>query len=160
MEDVEKELWKVYGTIGVIGLRQCPIDGVEKLDGIMGLSILRQAPYQVQMWLVEPNKEIHDHSHPNVDTLLVYISGRVEIRIPNLTVVFDEVTTKHPKLCPGSALFVPRGGQHGLSVGSLGGAFLSVQKWDGPIQSTDRDWQGQTLGPIHAERLAPERSKT
>jgi quercetin dioxygenase-like cupin family protein len=157
MDLVEGELKAVLEKARLF---DAPIDAVQVLDGIMGLTYYRHQPYQVQLWLVQPNKVIPAHTHPDVDTLLVYVSGRVTIQIPEGEFTFNEMTTQHPRLRPGSALFVPRGGLHGLRVGELGGAFLSVQKWQGKIQSTDQNWQGDVLGPLHKARLVPERNQT
>lgn len=135
-------------------LFQAPHDAVQHLDGVMGLTIFQQPPYQVQLWLVRPNKEIPDHAHPNCETVLVYISGDLILRVGGKSFTFDEVSVKtNPRMCRGSTLYVAAGAVHGLSVGRLGGAFLSVQRWNGQMKSTDLDWVGDVLGSLHASRL-------
>ena len=135
---------------------RCPFDSVVRLDGIMGLTLSRCPPFQTQLWICEPHTEIYDHAHPNVETLLVYLCGDLVLRVDGRAFRFDaESTQTNSRKRRGATLEVPAGVKHGLSVGPLGGAFISIQKWpDGePTLSTDQDWEGRPLGPLHSARL-------
>jgi quercetin dioxygenase-like cupin family protein len=129
-----------------------PFNGTSDLDGIQGVILYHVPPYQAQLFICQPNVEIPDHSHPSVDTFLVYLSGQVTIRCEKGAYVFDEQTTKDYRFKSGSFLRVSPGVSHGLSVGQTGCSFISFQQWiDGPVRKTEQDWKGdQTLGPKHS----------
>jgi hypothetical protein len=108
-------------------------------DGALyGVVLYRQAPYQVQMFIIPPNCEIDDHVHPNVDSYEVYLSGDIKFRIEG-KIVEDNVIRVYPTA------------SHGGSFGPRGGCFVSVQKWlNGVIPtSVGADWKdakGNTQG--------------
>lgn len=99
-------------------------------DQITGVVLYRQAPYQVQLFIVAPNAEIDDHIHPNVDSYEVYLTGDVDFRV-------NGKSTQAPfvRVAPDA--------WHGGSFGPQGGSFMSVQKWlNGvPPSSVGADWK-------------------
>ena len=45
------------------------------IDGISGVTIYRKEQFQVQLFICEPNTLIKEHSHPNIDSYEVFLSG-------------------------------------------------------------------------------------
>ena len=108
-------------------------DPVTKAEAIYGVVLYRQAPYQVQLFIMPPNSFIDDHIHPNVDSFEVFIGGDIAFRCNGET--YDQnVLGAYIRVLPDS--------WHGGSFGKRGGCFLSIQKWlNGvPPTSVGHDW--------------------
>ena len=45
------------------------------IDGIAGITLYRKKPYQVQLFICEPNNLITEHSHPNIDSYEMFLYG-------------------------------------------------------------------------------------
>lgn len=108
-------------------------------DQLSGVVLYRQPPYQVQLFLVPPNCEIDDHTHPNVDSYEVYVNGDVDFRV-NGEISSEHVIRIHPTT------------SHGGSFGERGGCFISVQKWlnDVTPSSVGADWKDKE-GNVHGK---------
>lgn len=125
-----------------------PSDNLTFMDGFVGYTIHRYKQFQTQLFIGQPNAPVPDHIHPNVDSFEVPIHG-ITFRHSG-SVIGTPETMK-----TGRAVYVHRNDWHGGVVGPNGGCFLSVQKWLNGIQPTsvERDWDGDTMGPIHEKLL-------
>ncbi len=110
-----------------------------------GIVLYRQAPWQVQLFICNPNGEVVDHTHPCVDSYEVYIGGDIHFRhrgeiVPSETLSIRVLPTD----------------SHGASIGPRGGSFLSIQEWKNGKEpsSVHLDWDGEPLDPAHAKALA------
>jgi len=107
---------------------------------LSGTVLYRQAPYQVQLFIVQPNSVIEPHIHPNVDSYEVFVGG-------DIIFTCDGVEHKKPADYKQHALDmnlrVKPNSWHGGIFGERGGCFLSVQKWlNGVIPtSVGDDWR-------------------
>ena len=45
------------------------------IDGLYGISLYRKKPYQVELFICQPNLNIPEHTHPNVDSYEVFLYG-------------------------------------------------------------------------------------
>lgn len=122
------------------------------VEGVTGLTIYRSDPFQVQLFIVNPNVEIHEHQHPNVDSYEVALCGmRFTYRGQELKTFWD--TADFQGLPKGSylALRVRPEDKHGAFASDQGGAFLSVQRWLNGVRPTSvgNDWEGKRMGKIH-----------
>jgi quercetin dioxygenase-like cupin family protein len=117
------------------------------------LVLYRQPPFQVQLFLVDPNGEVSDHIHPNVDSVEVYVTGDVYFRQNGKQLLTEEIIRQHHPV--GQTIRVPPTDWHGATIGPRGGAFLSIQHWlNGiPPTSVDLDWGGAALDRQHANDL-------
>lgn len=98
-----------------------------------GAVLYRQEPYQVEIFIVQPNSEIVPHIHPNVDSFEVYVSGDINFSCDGEW--FDQNQLgNHIRVRPSS--------WHGGKFGPRGGCFLSVQKWLNGVKPTfvGNDW--------------------
>jgi len=135
----------------------CPYDAVTYVDGIAGLIVSREGKNQTQLFICQPWVEVPEHCHLNVDTNLIYLSGCMVVRHNSKVYTFNETCT----IPRGTSLHIRPGEFHSLSVGAIGGAFLSEQSWTrGNPDSTELDWVGQPIGKAHAARLVQKLNKT
>lgn len=99
-----------------------------------GVTLFRQDPFQVELFIVEPNSEIVPHIHPNVDSYEVYVSGDI---------IFTRDGEAFKQTVYGDAIRVKPHSWHGGKFGERGGSFLSVQKWLNGVKPTfvGDDWK-------------------
>lgn len=140
------------------GVMPCPFhEGLTFIDGVAGIVLYRQGEFQAQLFICQPNTEIPDHVHPNVDSYEVYVGGEVMFRHGGQTVVPPELASAELNglsAAYGQHIRVLPDDWHGATIGPKGGAFLSIQHWaDVPPTSVERDWRGSTMGPLHAHSI-------
>ncbi len=123
--------------------------GVTFVGDFAQLVMERSGDYQVQLCLCRPDSVIPDHSHPNVDTFVVYVTGQIFFRLDGQVVIEPQAVKETPRGgCSHNAhhLRVMPGQSHGAAIGPVGGAFLTVQRWlNGKPTSVERDWEGPPL---------------
>jgi hypothetical protein len=125
------------------------------VEGVTGFVLFRKDQIQVQLFLVEPNTEIPDHTHPNVDSYEVYLAGDLAFRLNGEMVLPEQIRDMRNEDGVSQSLYasvrVLPNAPHGATVGPRGGAFLSIQHWlNGvPPTSVGDDWDGKTMGPVH-----------
>lgn len=131
----------LYGRLSLV-----PHDGVSVVLPGMGLTVYRQPPFQVQLFLFRPNETILEHAHPNVDSYEVYLCGQMLLTLHGKPAYGEDSVKALPNgLCEGNGqmIRIPPGAVHGGRIGPLGGSFLSIQYWlngnPGPIHE---DWVG------------------
>jgi len=100
---------------------------------LSGAVLYRQDPYQVQLFIVQPNSDIKPHIHPNVDSFEVFVGGDIKF-------LCDDVEYEQNAL--GMSIRVKPNSWHGGKFGERGGCFLSVQKWLNGVfpTSVGDDW--------------------
>ena len=133
-----------------------PHDFFSKVGGNTGTVLFRQAPFQVQLFLNDPNSEIVDHTHPNVDSYEVYVAGDVWFRHKGEVLLTPQVIkTVTPQQLVGWRVRIYPQDLHGASVGPAGGCFISIQHWLNGVAPTSvhLDWDGPPLDERHRETL-------
>lgn len=111
-----------------------PNESPTNFNGMLsGIVLYRQAPYQVQLFILQPNSNIEPHIHPNVDSFEVFIGGDIKF-------LCNDIEYEHNAL--GMNIRVKPNSWHGGIFGERGGCFLSVQKWlnGAPPTSVVEDW--------------------
>ena len=112
-----------------------PFEGaVSKIENVTGILLYRSGQFQVQMFAVPEGTIIPEHTHPNVDSIEVYMGGNIHF-------------SHSGKYSYDGAFLIPDGGPLGLAkkrgnlirvrpndihggvFGKGGGVFLSVQHW-------------------------------
>jgi hypothetical protein len=123
------------------------------VDGLSGMTVYREGQFQVQLFLVAPLVEIHDHRHPNVDSYEVALTG-MEFRHSG-EIILPAWWALDPR-STGQCIRVKTQDLHGATAGPDGGSFLSVQHWLNGVRPTSvgDDWQGQTMGEKHDSEIA------
>lgn len=104
---------------------------------LSGTVLYRQDPYQVQLFIVQPNSDIEPHIHPNVDSYEVFVGGDIKFICDNI---------EYDQNAVGMYIRVKPNSWHGGKFGERGGCFLSVQKWlNGvPPTSVGNDWHDKS----------------
>jgi quercetin dioxygenase-like cupin family protein len=108
-----------------------------------GVTLYREGPFQVQLFIAQPGAFAPAHTHPNVDSVEIFVQGSGAIEVLGRKQSGRFVTVK-----PGDA--------HTAVAHEHGGSFLSVQKWLNGVQPTsvERDWDGAPIDDAHAKELA------
>lgn len=123
-----------------------PVEHAVSQAGVIhGVVLYRQAPYQVQLFIMPPNSSIDDHIHPNVDSYEVFIGGDIVFRC-------NGESYKQNTL--GNCIRVEPSSWHGGVFGEQGGCFLSIQKWLNGVPPTTvghdwRDANGNQVGSAY-----------
>ena len=127
------------------------------IDGISGITIYRKGQFQVQLFICEPNTLIKEHSHPNIDSYEVFLSG-MEFTHKGKTIINKQMAllkrNDMPR-CSKWTLRIKENELHGGQASNKGGTFISIQKWLNNITPThvSEDWHGDILGNKHKKQL-------
>lgn len=138
-----------------------PFDsGVYVTDEAVSYVLYREGQYQAELYLVKPGKMPPEHSHPNVENIIIVLGGTLECSVDGKTldaepywnkanadgtsVMFGYITDnlKHPST-------------HSVGGGPNGVALISFEKWHPNVKPTSisLDWAGPPVGSIHKETL-------
>jgi hypothetical protein len=130
-----------------------PKNAVYHFGDVVCIVLYRQGPYQVEMFIALPNnKGFPAHSHPNVDSIQVALSGE-----PDFTLEGQHVNTQEQikgvmpdgssPLC-GSWVHTKEGQVHGAEFGKEGGTMLNIEYWKNGVEPTcvGCDWDGEPHG--------------
>jgi mannose-6-phosphate isomerase-like protein (cupin superfamily) len=105
--------------------------------------LYREGPFQVELIALKPNAASVPHTHPNTDTVLVYVSGDVDIKRKHKWYYhpFDIFKGKMPY----PALPIAHDTVHSACTGPLGGSFLNIEKWINKAKPTfiGNDWMDE-----------------
>ena len=112
-------------------------------DDATAITLFRKGKYQVELYLIHPDIAVPQHSHPGMESVIVYLGGgeqgyRDEFGISTR---WGEIT---PVLYSGDI----HGGRE-LGVSPKGYAMLTFEKWPDDIEPTSAAilWCGNTAGP-------------
>ena len=139
----------------------CPIvppfkNAIHCTDIAYALCIYRSGRFQVELYIVKPNTETTKHSHPNVESISMYLTGNMSFadeqgNYKDLNQFQIENENGTHKLL-GSIAEVNDGKLHALKVGPEGGAFLIFEYWkDRDPVSVTVHWEGELVGEQHAQ---------
>lgn len=135
-----------------------PYDAVRKVGKFTGLTLFRGGAYQVQLWSGEPNSSVDDHRHPGVDTIQIYLSGQIYLKVNGVPITPPDRVGMLPNgICNFSGKFtrIRPEDTHSFTLGPLGGSWMTVEKWlNGNPTSTELDWEGEPIDEKHREELA------
>lgn len=131
-----------------------PQDNMLRVDGVFCVILYRQDQFQVELVCVDPETDIPDHTHPDVESYEVALSGGIELFVGGMQSTFfrqaraDGVSRDLCKYVP-----IPHDQPHGGRTGAQGASFLSVQLWRDGLDPTFilRNWQGAHMGDKHKE---------
>jgi len=133
-----------------------PVHACEWVNGNAGLTLYRDDRFQVQIWTFPPHTKVTDHSHPGLDTWLVWVSGKLRFRLDGKYVRLSETGRAEWRGMKTWTLHVPPGALHGATIGDSGASFLSItERIDGKEpESVHLIWDGPPLDHEHGNRLA------
>ena len=158
MDDLERFAdWYLHRSspLGFIPLH----DAVSYISGVTAVLLYRDGPYQVQMFVVPPNHIIPEHTHPNVDSMEVYIGGQIRFSHSGKFVITeDEFLNPAPLGLPkmrGKTIRVLPSDLHGGVFGPSGGVFISIQHWINGVDPhcVSADYDGVVMGEDHLKKV-------
>lgn len=126
-------------------------NAVSSIGNVAGCVLLRQWPFQVQLFICPPNIEIPHHVHPGVDSYEVYVAGQVDFSVEGQSIrdkseiTFDQIGQAALRA---HCIRIKPDYSHGGKIGAEGGVFMSVQKWSVPFTCiTQNHGEGEKLAP-------------
>jgi|TARA_B100000131_G_C17799316_1_gene484773 hypothetical protein len=135
-------------------------DFVHFVEGVTGLTIYRKDQFQVQLFTATPNTEIPSHTHPNVDSYEVALSGMEffldgKVVLPRWYANLPSMADNNLSASHYEVVRVLPESPHSAIAGKKGGSFMSVQHWLNDVKPTSvgNDWQGDTMGKHHTEQI-------
>lgn len=110
---------------------------------ILGFTLYRSAPFQVQLFILSPNQDAPSHAHPNIDSIEYHLAGHADFRMDQDVHMLAGM------------FHVPPGEFHTATAGPGGGSFLSIQKWlnGHSPSSVELDWEGAPMDRNHYNQL-------
>ena len=122
------------------------------------LCLYRKDQFQVELYIIKPDSTAPSHSHPNVDSVFVYLGGNLEFGKEDGT--FDDLSM-HQESKPngvhklfGVTAEAMDGSIHSVRAFKEGGAFLSFEHWkDRKPDSVIFNWQGAPDSDRHQQIL-------
>src|SRR5215211_1000667 len=138
-----------------------PFSGaVSKIQDVTAILLYRKDQFQVQMFAVLEGTIIPEHTHPNVDSIEVYVGGNIMFshsgkyifpkgEVAALTGPLGRANKR------GSTIRVRPNDVHGGVFGDGGGVFLSVQHWLNGVKPhcVSADYNGLTMGDDHLSKV-------
>lgn len=126
-------------------------------DGVTSIVLYREKQFQVELVVCAPGTVIPEHTHPDVESYEIAISGALEFFVSGQQAGFfrepraDGLSRDFGKFVP-----VPSDAPHHGRAGAEGACFISVQHWrEGVAPShVGLNWKGRTSGPLHDKALA------
>tara|TARA_Y100000389_G_scaffold163856_1_gene167281 strand:- start:2598 stop:3050 length:453 start_codon:yes stop_codon:yes gene_type:complete len=97
------------------------VEGLNYVDILSSVTLYREYPFQVELFIAKPNIIIPPHNHPNVDSYEVWVSGDIDF-------MRKDRWYNHPHQ-KDYGIRVKHDTIHAAKTGPIGGCFLSIQKW-------------------------------
>lgn len=159
MDELEQFCAWFLKTMPVIGA--VPFHGaVSKIEDVTSILLYRRDPFQVQMFAVPGGTVIPEHTHPNVDSIEVYVGGNIRFSHSGKYVspAADVFANNGPLGLAsrrGMTVRVRPNDIHGGTFGEGGGVFLSVQHWLNGVapHCVAADYSGITMGEDHLAKV-------
>jgi hypothetical protein len=138
-----------------------PFQGaVSKVQDVTAILLYRKGQFQVQMFAVPEGTIIPEHTHPNVDSIEVYVGGNIRFSHSGKYVYGEEqlCAMNGPLACAtkrGTTIRVHPNDLHGGVFGEGGGVFLSIQHWLNGVKPhcVSADYTGVTMGEDHLAKV-------
>lgn len=144
-----------------------PFQGaVSKVEDVTAILLYRKDQFQVQMFAVPEGTIIPEHTHPNVDSIEVYVGGNIRFSHSGKYVYPEDqlYALSGPLGCAfkrGTTIRVHPNDVHGGVFGEGGGVFLSVQHWLNGVKPhcVAADYSGTTMGEHHLAQVVTGEAK-
>jgi hypothetical protein len=144
-------------TVGWLaqGMLRTPVFAYEQAGGNVGLTLYRDARFQVQLWALPPGAVVTEHRHPDIDTWLVRVAGKIKLRRNGAWRPLEDIERAEWMGQRTWKMRIAPGDWHEVSIGESGGAFLAIsERIDGkPPTSVHLTWEGPALDEAHQDAL-------
>ena len=126
------------------------------IEGVSGIVLYRSKPYQVELFICQPNLIIPEHTHPDVDSYECFLYG-MKFTHSGETVMSEEEALEEQDGYPINAyqtIRVKPNDLHGGTASKNGGAFISIQHWLNDVEPThvSSNWNGNSMGKQHSDQ--------
>lgn len=126
------------------------------IEGVSGIVLYRSKPYQVELFICQPNLIIPEHTHPDVDSYECFLYG-MKFTHSGETVMSEEEALEEQDGYPINAyqtIRVKPNDLHGGTASKNGGAFISIQHWLNDVEPThvSSNWNGDSMGKQHSNQ--------
>lgn len=145
---------------------KCPIrpphDGsVYVTDRAVSYVLYREGQYQAELYLIGPGEMPPEHTHPNVENMIMVLGGTLECSVDGNKLDAEPYWDK-ANADGTSAMFGVLTGElkypstHTVGGGPRGVALISFERWPDGVKPTSisLDWEGPAVGDLHKEILA------
>ena len=133
---------------------------VWQIEDVTSILLYRRDQFQVQMFATPGPVIIPEHTHPNVDSIEVYVGGDIHFSHSGKYLYPKEQLYANSgplALCNrrGLQIRVRPNDLHGGVIGEGGGVFLSVQHWLNGVKPhcVAADYSGVTMGKNHMKQV-------
>ncbi len=126
---------------------RAPQYGILFDKGVTSIVLYRQGRFQIELIVVAPNCEIPKHTHEDVDTYEMQVSGAMSFEVAGIQTGFLREPRENG-LHRDFMKYVPiaAGVEHAGNSGPAGAAFLSVQHWlKGDPTHVGMNWTGERV---------------
>jgi hypothetical protein len=154
------EAFAIFFTTKVPAFGLIPLfNAVHKIQDVFSVTWYRHEQYQVQMFIVPPNYVIPEHTHPNVDSIELYLGGQIKFSHKGKWTIPEQdlqIPSFMGTSCRrGKMIRVRPNDPHGGIFGEGGGVFMSIQKWLNEVEPhcVSADYVGATMGEHHTANI-------
>ena len=159
MDELESFCASFLKKMPVLGA--VPFNGaVSRIQDVTAVLLYRRDQFQVQMFAVPEGTIIPEHTHPNVDSIEVYVGGNIHFSHSGKYIYpKDRLFANDGPLGlasrRGTTIRVRPNDVHGGVFGEGGGVFLSVQHWLNGVRPhcVAADYNGITMGENHLSQV-------
>jgi len=131
-------------------------NSIYRTNNASAVVLWRQGRFQAELYIGDADQITPEHSHPGVESVIMYLSGDGNTTINGKEVAdpkpfWDLTNEDGTSVLFTQTLRVDPNDTHGLTTGPRGFAFLSLEMWPEDIDTTSVTvhWEGETTGDIH-----------
>jgi hypothetical protein len=132
-----------------------------QIENVTSVLMHREGQFQTQMFIAPPDLIIPEHTHPNVDSIEIYIGGEIRFSHKGKFVNDQQDCIENSNslfktaLLRGQTIRVKPNDIHGGIFGKQGGIFYSVQHWLNNVKPhcVAADYIGKTMGSDHLNKV-------
>ena len=131
-------------------------NSIFRTNNASAVVLFREGQFQVEMYIGDANSVTPEHNHPEVESIIMYLSGEGSTTVNSKEVAdptpyFNMTNPDGTSVLFKQRLRVNPTDTHGLRTYNRGFAFFSIEKWPDGIQPTSvaAHWEGETTGSIH-----------
>jgi hypothetical protein len=135
-------------------------NAIFKTNNAHAVVLYREGQFQAELYIVDANSVTPEHSHPGVESIIMYLTGEGSTTVNEKSVAdprpyFTKVNNDGTSILFKQKLRLNPNDSHGLVCHDKGFSFFSIEKWPDGISpsSVAAHWDGETTGEIHNKTI-------
>lgn len=131
-------------------------NSIYRTNNASAVVLWREGRFQAELYIADANDVTPEHSHPGVESVIVYLSGDGNTTINGEGVAdpkpfWNMINEDGTSVLYQQSIRIDPSDTHGLITGDRGFAFLSLEMWPEDIETTSVTvrWEGDTTGDVH-----------